>query len=378
MKTPKLIKNGRIIDPATGRDEIADLFISNCRIAEMPEKLPAETEIIDATGKLVCPGFIDVHVHLREPGGEAQETIETGTRACAKGGFTTVVSMPNTTPTTDSPEIVRLTIEKSIEAGFVKVLPSAAFSKNRAGTELTNMAELKDAGAQIFTDDGCTTEDKYLMESAMNVAKDLGMKIMDHAQDPAAEKNGCMHEGEFSEKFGLPGISWMAEYAMIQRDINLSKLTGCPVHIQHITSGKAINLIRESQKLGVKVTCEVSPHHLALCDADIDPKNANFKMNPPLRSAWDRDQLIEGVIDGTASMFATDHAPHLAEKKSCVFEKAAFGIIGAETAIGLTYKTLVESGKMDLMTWVARWTTGLLILWKLRTHLLKKVNRLML
>ncbi len=358
MKTPKLIKNGRIIDPSTGRDEIADLFIVNCRVAEVPDVLPDDTEIIDATGKIVCPGFIDVHVHLREPGGEAQETIETGTRACAKGGFTAIVPMPNTTPTTDTPEVVRLVLEKSIEAGYVKVLPSAAFSKDRAGKELSDMAALKDAGAAIFTDDGCTPADTYLMEAAMNVAKELGMKIMDHAQDPAAEKQGCMHEGEYSEKFGLPGIPWMAEYAMIQRDINLSKLTGCPVHIQHITSGKAINLIRESQKLGVKVSCEVSPHHLALCDADIDPENANFKMNPPLRSAWDRDQLIEGVIDGTASMFATDHAPHLAEKKALGFEKAPFGIIGAETAIGLTHKVLVESGKMDLMTWVKRWTVG--------------------
>lgn len=358
MKTNLLIKNGRLIDPATGRDERTDLFISNGAIAALPAEIPANTETIDASGKLVCPGFIDVHVHLREPGGEAMETIESGTRACAKGGFTTIVPMPNTIPVTDSPEVLELIKEKNAAAGYVKLLPSAAFTSGRGGSDLTDMKTLKEAGAAIFTDDGSTTPETPVMEQAMLAAKALGMKIMDHAQDPEAEKKGCMHEGEFSEKFGLPGISWMAEYAIVQRDINLSKLTGCPVHIQHITSGKAINLIRESQKLGVKVTCEVTPHHLALCDADIDPKNANFKMNPPLRSAWDKEQLIEGLLDGTASMFGTDHAPHLAEKKANPFEKAPFGIIGAETAIGVTYSQLVETGKMDLMTWVKRWTVG--------------------
>lgn len=358
MKTDKLIKNGRIIDPVTGRDEIADLFITNGKIETVPAEIPADTEIIDATGKIVCPGFIDVHVHLREPGGEAQETIETGSRACAKGGFTAVVPMPNTTPPTDTPEVVKLVKQKGDEAGYIKILPSASFTKGRAGTELTDMKALKEAGASIFTDDGSTTPDTLVMEAAMKEAHSLGMKIMDHAQDPHAEKKGCMHEGEYSEKFGLPGISWMAEYAIIQRDINLSKMTGCPVHIQHITSGKAINLIRESQQAGIKVSCEVTPHHLALCDADIDPENTNYKMNPPLRSAWDKEQLIAGVLDGTASMFATDHAPHLAEKKALDFEAAPFGIIGAETAIGVTYTELVATGKMDLMTWVKRWTVG--------------------
>jgi dihydroorotase len=358
MKTDKLIKNGRIIDPATGRDEIADLFISNGKIASIPVDLPAEVEIIDATGKIVCPGFIDVHVHLREPGGEAQETIESGSRACAKGGFTSIVPMPNTTPVTDTPEVVKLIKQKGDEAGYVHILPSASFTQGRAGLELTDLKALKEAGAAIFTDDGSTTPETLVMEAAMKEAAALGMKIMDHAQDPVAEKKGCMHEGEYSQKFGFPGISWMAEYAIIQRDINLSKMTGCPVHIQHITSGKAINLIRESQKAGIKVSCEVTPHHIALCDADIDPENANFKMNPPLRSAWDKEQLIAGVLDGTASMFATDHAPHLAEKKALGFEKAPFGIIGAETAVGVSYTELVATGKMDLMTWVTRWTLG--------------------
>ncbi|MFC1467172.1 dihydroorotase [Verrucomicrobiota bacterium] len=358
MKTDKLIKNGRIIDPATGRDEITDLFISNGKIAAVPAEIPAAAEIIDASGKIVCPGFIDVHVHLREPGGEAQETIESGSRACAKGGFTAIVSMPNTTPVTDTPEVVKLIKQKGDEAGYIKILPSASFTKGRAGEELTDLKALKEAGTVVYTDDGSTTPETLVMEAAMKEAAALGMKIMDHAQDPHAEKKGCMHEGEYSEKFNLPGISWMAEYAMVQRDINLSKMTGCPVHIQHITSGKAINLIRESQKNGIKVTCEVTPHHIALCDADIDPENANFKMNPPLRSAWDKEQLIAGVLDGTASMFATDHAPHLTEKKALGFEKGPFGIIGAETAIGVTYTELVATGKMDLMTWVKRWTVG--------------------
>lgn len=358
MKTDKLIFNGRIIDPATGRDEITDLFISNGKIATLPVDIPDDAERIDASGKIVCPGFIDVHVHLREPGGEAQETIESGTRACAKGGFTAIVPMPNTTPVTDTPEVVKLIKQKGDEAGYVKILPSASFTKGRAGEEITDLKALKEAGAFIYTDDGSTTPNTSVMEEAMVGAAALGMKIMDHAQDPAEEKKGCMHEGEYSKKFGLPGISWMAEYAIIQRDINLSRLTGCPVHIQHITSGKAINLIRKAQLDGIKVTCEVSPHHLALCDADIDPENANFKMNPPLRSAWDRERLIEGLLDGTASMFATDHAPHLAEKKALGFEKAPFGIIGAETAVGVSYTQLVATGKMNLMTWVKRWTLG--------------------
>lgn len=358
MKTDQLIKNGRIIDPATGRDEIADLFITNGKIAAVPLEIPADAEIIDASGKIVCPGFIDVHVHLREPGGEAMETIESGTRACAKGGFTTIVSMPNTNPVTDTPEVVKQILDKGKEAGYVKILPSAAFSKGRAGDELSDMDALKEAGATIFTDDGSTTPKTFVMEAALNKAKELGMKIMDHAQDPDAEKKGCMHEGMFNKRWNLPGIPWMAEYAMVQRDINLSRLTNCPVHIQHITSGKAINLIRQAQKEGVQVSCEVTPHHITLTDADVRPDNPNFKMNPPLRSAADRADLIAGVIDGTASMFATDHAPHLAEKKALDFEAAPFGIIGAETAVGVTYTELVASGGMNLMTWVKRWTLG--------------------
>lgn len=357
MSETILIRGGRVLDPVRSFDEVTDLFIADGKIAEVPATLPAGTRIIDASGCLVTPGLIDVHVHLREPGGEENETIETGSRSAAAGGFTTVVAMPNTKPSYDTPETVAFVVRRGKEVGLTRVLPSGAITKERKGKELTDFAALRDAGAVAFTDDGSTVQDDAVMEAAMRRAAELGMVIMDHAQDNLVERQGgVMHEGEYSKKFGFPGIPTSAEERIIRRDIELAKKTGCALHIQHVTSHAGAAAIYEARAAGLPVTGELSPHHLALCDADIHPDNANYKMNPPLRSAHDRRMLTAMSVGGVLSCFATDHAPHAAEKKARGFLTAPFGIVGLETAIGVTYTKLVRPGVMDLMAWLTRWT----------------------
>jgi dihydroorotase len=356
-KNPVLISNARLLDPAAGTETFGALFVEAGRMAACPAELPPNTEIIDADGLTVTPGLIDVHVHLREPGGEAQETIETGTRSCAKGGFTTLVSMPNTQPPADSPAVLQMILQKAEAAGYCRVLPSACFTAGRTGAALSDLAALKTAGAVIFTDDGATSPDAAVMRAAMQQIAALNLVLMDHAQDPAREKPGVMHEGEYSKRFNLPGIPAAAEDDIVARDLQLAEETGCRVHIQHITSGRAARLVRNAQQRGVPASCEVTPHHLLLCDADVQPDNPNFKMNPPLRSAQDREALLEAVCDGTASLFATDHAPHTAAAKNRGFIQAPFGVIGSETAVGATY-TLVEKGVLSEIDWLRRWTCG--------------------
>ena len=354
MHESLILKGGRVLDPSSGRDEVADVYISDGVIAS---RAPVGARVVDVRGLVVTPGLIDLHVHLREPGGEEAETIETGSLAAARGGFTTIVAMPNTKPSYDTPEVVSRVKARGLEVGLTHVLPSGAITRERKGREITDFAALKAAGVVALTDDGSTVQDDVVMEQAMRLAAALDLVIMDHAQDNLIERQGgVMHEGEYSRKFGLPGIPTHAETRIIARDIDLAEKTGCALHIQHVTSAEGADLIRRGRARGVRVTGELTPHHLVLCDADIDPANANFKMNPPLRSAKDREALVDALCDGTLSCFATDHAPHSAEKKARGFLKAPFGLVGLETAIGLTYSTLVQKGRMGLMSWLQRWT----------------------
>lgn len=356
MEPAFILRHGRLLDPATGQDEIRDLFIENGRITD---RAPAGARELEARGLLVTPGLIDLHVHLREPGGEENETIATGSRAAARGGFTTVVAMPNTKPSHDTADTVAFVKRRGEEAGLTRVLPSGAITLERKGKVLTDMAALKAAGAVAVTDDGSTVQDDTVMEAAMREAARLGLPLMDHAQDNLVERQGgVMHEGEMSRKFGYPGIPSAAEERIVRRDIELAARTGVRLHIQHVTAREGAAAIREARARGLPVTGELTPHHLALCDEDIDPANADFKMNPPLRGRADRAELIKACVEGALSCFATDHAPHSAEKKARGFLKGPFGLVGLETAVGITWSELVEKGLLTPLDWLVRWTVN--------------------
>jgi len=352
------IKGGRIIDPASGRNEISDVFIKNGAIAPLPSKIPANATVIDAMGLIVTPGFIDVHVHLREPGNETAETIYSGSRAAARGGFTSVVAMPNTEPSIDSPAVISSTIDVARHTGLVQVLPSACITSGRRGRDITDIRALRHAGAVAFTDDGTTVTDDRVMAQAMRICSELNVPVMDHALDPALSSGGVMHDGIRSRQLGLPGIPAAAEFRIVERDIRLAEETGCTVHIQHVSSSVSVDLIRKAVARGLKVSGEATPHHIALTDMNVMADDANFKMSPPVRSEEDRKAIIAGVADGTLQVLATDHAPHTSRDKSKGFISAPFGIIGLETAVGLTYTLLVKSNTMSLIDWIRRWTTG--------------------
>jgi len=356
--TTILIKNGQIIDPVNRRNEMGDLYIEKGRIAPLPEHLREGTTVIDAAGLIVAPGFIDVHVHLREPGLEAAETIETGTRAAAAGGFTTIVAMPNTSPPLDTPEMIEWILDAANRNHHIRVLTSACLSKQRKGKECADLRALARAGAVAFTDDGGTIESHEVMEEAMQQAAELNIPIMDHAEDPLAEHHGVMHEGDYTKQAGLPGIPSEVEIRTVQRDIDLARKTGARIHIQHVSTKEAIALIQAAKEEGLPVSGEATPHHLALCDQDIDAADSHYKMNPPLRSKEDREAIRSATARGILEAFATDHAPHTAESKARGFIDGPFGIIGLETAIGVTYTTMVEAGLMDIESWIARWTSG--------------------
>ena len=354
-----LIQGGRVIDPETGRDETADVFIADGRVQVRPTSLPPQTRTIDACNRLVVPGFIDLHVHLREPGNESAETVLTGCRAAARGGFTTVVAMPNTNPPLDSPEEVRHLARRAMEAGAARVLAAPCITRGRAGTEVADLEALAEAGAAAFTDDGSTVADAAVMAAALRRAARLNRLVMDHALDPVLAGKGVMYEGEWSRRFGLPGVPAAAEHTIVARNIRLAEQTGCAVHIQHVSVAGSVRLIREARRRGVRVSAEVTPHHLALTDADVRPDDPRrFKMSPPLGSLADCHALREAVADGTIEAFATDHAPHTAESKARGVLAAPNGVIGLETAVGVTHSTLVRHGLMSLQDWVARWTTG--------------------
>ena len=339
-----IIRNGRIIDPANGRDEVGDLLIVDAAIADLSQlsSVNSPPNEIDARGLIVAPGLIDIHVHLREPGFAWKETIATGALAAAAGGFTTVVCMPNTSPAADSASTVTWIKDRARDTACVHVLPAGAISKNLAGEELAPIASLAHSGVVAITDDGHCIQNHELMRRAVEYARMVGLPVLDHCQDYHLVGNGVVNEGEWSTLLGLPGWPAAGEEAIVMRNILLAELCQHHIHCQHISSAGSVRLIREARARGVKISGEVCPHHLALTDASIETFDPKFKMNPPLRSERDIEALVDGIADGTLSILCSDHAPHAAFEKEVEFDKAPFGIIGLETELGLFIDILVH------------------------------------
>ncbi|MBE6183444.1 dihydroorotase [Heyndrickxia ginsengihumi] len=337
-----LIKNGSLIDKEN-RLIKKDIRIHNGKIKEIGEHLSEHGEdMIDASNLVVLPGLIDLHSHLREPGFEHKETIETGTLAAARGGFTTIAAMPNTKPVMDRPERLKQFFERMNETAYVRVLPYAAITKDQQGKELTDFPSLKTAGAFAFTDDGIGVQEADQMLEAMKRAASINMAVVAHCEDNSLIHGGAVHDGEFAKKHDLKGIPSLAESVQIARDVLLSEATGCHYHVCHISTKESVRVVRDAKKAGIKVTAEVTPHHLLLCEDDIPAVDTNYKMNPPLRAKADRAALIEGLLDGTIDFIATDHAPHTEEEKAKDMMKAPFGIVGFETAFPLLYTEFVK------------------------------------
>jgi dihydroorotase len=344
------IRGGRVIDPANGIDAITDVLIVDGRISEIgPNAGNSAGEVLGASGLVVCPGFVDIHTHLREPGFEHKETIATGTLAAAHGGFTTICAMPNTEPAIDSAGMIEFILRTAQTQGHVRVLPIACVTRGRAGRELADLAELAQAGAVAFSDDGAPVADAHLMRRALEYAGMLGVPVIDHCEDPALSAGGVMHEGWVSTRLGLPGIPAAAEETMVARDIALAEATGSHVHIAHVSTAGAVDIIRQAKARGAPVTAEVTPHHLTLThEAIIGSGEApgglaydtNAKVNPPLRTPADVTACVEGLRDGTIDCIATDHAPHAIQDKLCEFDAASFGISGLETALALALTAL--------------------------------------
>ena len=328
-----------------GQVRTGDIRIEAGKITDLAATPQDGETVIDASGLFVSPGFVDIHVHLREPGGEHKETIATGTAAAAAGGFTTICPMPNTRPVPDDRQTLDALFQKIEETASVRVLPYAAISKNQLGQELVAFDQLTDAVA--FTDDGVGVQTAAVMRTAMQQAARLGKTIVAHCEDDSL-KAGCVHEGSYSQREGLQGIPSLAESIHIARDVLIAEETGCHYHVCHVSTKESVRVIRDAKRAGIRVTAEVTPHHLVLIDEDIKDRDPNFKMNPPLRSEADRQALLEGLADGTIDCIATDHAPHAAEEKALGIERAPFGITGFETAFPLLYTKLVSEGKMTL------------------------------
>ena len=341
------IANGRVIDPASGTDKIADITIRGGRIESIDApgaSSGSADRVIDATGKIVCPGLIDPHVHLREPGQEHKETIESGSRAAVAGGFTTVCCMPNTTPAMDSPEIVRFIADRAEAEASCRVFAVAAATRGRQGVEPTELRLLAQAGAVGFSDDGDVVASAGVMLRLMREIAPTGLCFMQHCQEPTLTRGASMHAGEVSTRLGLVGWPRVAEELIIERDVRLVAESGCRYHVQHLSSGGSVEIIRRARAAGLPVTAEASPHHLLLTDRACDGFNTLAKMNPPLREQQDIDAIRAGVADGTITVLATDHAPHTADEKARPFEDAPFGIVGLETALPLYAEALVHSG----------------------------------
>jgi dihydroorotase len=367
---PLLIHGGHVIDPSQGIDQVGDLLIVEGKItwvggtvvpSRSPERNEGATMNLDATGLVVCPGFIDLHCHLREPGFEDKETIATGTKAAAIGGFTTVCCMANTNPPLDNPAVVDWLRQKAIEEGLVLVLPIACITKGRKGEELTEMAELAQAGVVAFSDDGDPVTSSQLMRHAMNHSRDLGLPVIDHCEDKVLSGGGIINEGRVSAESGLKGIPAAAEEVMVARDLALAKMTKARVHIAHVSIKGSVELIRHAKAEGISVTAEVTPHHLTLTEERImgeapnKPFDTNAKVNPPLRTKEDVEALIKGLKDGVVDAIATDHAPHTSADKDCGLELAAFGISGFETAFACLMG-LVHKGEISLAMLLSKLT----------------------
>lgn len=354
-----LIKNGRVIDPASGFDAIADLALEDGRIAALGANLDfANADVYDASGLVVTPGFIDIHVHLREPGIEHTETIETGARAAAAGGFTSICCMPNTVPVNDSATVTSYIVDRARKFAVTNVFPIGAITKGSAGEELAAIGSMKNAGIVAISDDGRPVMNARVMRRAMEFARSLDLPVIDHCEDLNLSSGGDMHEGLTSTRLGLRGIPASSEDVMVARDILLSKSTGARFHVAHISSGNSMAMVAHAKRLGVPVTCEVTPHHFAITDADVARYDSNYKMKPPLRSSCDVEAVIDGIVSGAVDAIATDHAPHPGSEKMQEFEKCPFGILGLETALGLSLEKLVSTGRISLGAMVALFTTG--------------------
>jgi dihydroorotase len=342
-----IIRNGRIIDPANRRDEVADLFILDRRITDQSEIRNQKSEIqeVDATGLIVAPGLIDIHVHLREPGFAWKETIASGACAAAAGGFTTIVCMPNTSPVADSASTITWIRDRARDTACVNILPAGAISKNLAGDELASIGSLARSGAVAITDDGHCIQNHELMRRAGEYARMIGVPVFDHCQDYNLVGDGVVNEGEWSTLLGLSGWPAAGEEAIVMRNILLAELCDHHIHCQHISAAGSVRLIREARARGVKISGEVCPHHIALTDAAIEQFDTNFKMNPPLRTEHDVEALIEGISDGTLAILCSDHAPHAAFEKEVEFDKAPFGVVGLETELALFLDILVHKRK---------------------------------
>lgn len=356
---PVLVRGGRVLDPSRQLDQAADVLIQDGRIAAVESNVtaPEGAETIDASGMVVAPGLVDVHVHLREPGKEAAETVATGARAAAAGGFTSVCAMPNTDPITDNQAAIGFIVKQASAANGARVFPYGAISVGQRGERLAEFAKLIEAGAIAFSDDGHPVLSSHLMRTALEYAQAFGIPVADHCEEPSLAKGGAMHDGVVSTRLGLKGIPAAAEEIMVARDVILSELTGGHVHLCHISTKGSVDIIRRGKENGVNVTAEVTPHHLTLTHDKCEGYNTNAKMNPPLREEADVVALREALKDGTIDMIATDHAPHHYEAKERDFDDAPFGIVGLETALGLGVKELVNGGVLSLMELIGRMST---------------------
>jgi dihydroorotase len=349
-----LLKGGRVVDPAAGRDGEFDVLIEGDRVARIGKGLPAEgADVLQLKpGWIVAPGLIDIHVHLREPGQEHKETIATGAKSAVAGGFTAVACMPNTDPVNDHPGITELIIRRAAAAGLARVYPIGAVSVGSKGEQMAELGAQKAAGCVAFTDDGRPVASALLMRRALEYAGMLGVPIVDHCEDPSLKGDGVAHEGLVASKLGLRGIPGIAESIMVDRDIALAELTGGPYHVCHMSARQSLRAVRYAKDRGMtNVTCEVAPHHFVLTDASLETPiryDTNVKMNPPLREAADRDAMLEGIADGTVDVIATDHAPHHADEKLVEFDRAPFGIVGLETCVPLVFDRLVHAGRISV------------------------------
>lgn len=344
-----LIKGGRVLSPEDGLDGVLDVLVEGGVIREIaPSQDVRADRTIDARGQIVSPGFVDLHAHLRVPGGEISETLETGLAAAVAGGFTSVCAMPNTRPVNDRAESTHILIERAKKIGLARVFPIAAVSMGSEGEELTDFARLIAAGAVAFSDDGRPVKTPELMQRAMEMARPLGVPIIDHCEDSALSAGGSINQGPVSERLGLKGIPNASEDVCVARDLSVAELTGAHLHVAHLSTARACELVREAKRRGIRVTCEVTPHHFTLSDNAVEKYGTHAKMNPPLRSAQDIEGILAGIAGGVVDVLATDHAPHAPELKSKPLAQAPFGIIGFETALALALTQLVHPGKISM------------------------------
>jgi len=356
-----LLKGGRVVDPANNLDAVRDILIRNGQIARIGENIPPDNEaVLDLDGKVVAPGFIDMHVHLREPGREDEETMETGSAAAAAGGFTSIAVMPNTDPWNDNQSVTEYIVSQARKRAVVNVFPVGCISKQGKGEELAEIGDMVKSGIVAVSDDGHPVSSGQLMRMALEYTKIFGIPVIDHCEEWTLSEGGVMHEGYHSTVLGLRGISGASEEILVARDLILAELTGGRIHIAHLSTRGSLDLVRRARKRGVQVTAEVTPHHFTLTDAAVGETgyDTNTKMNPPLREEEDRRALLGGLADGTLDAIASDHAPHNVIEKDVEFDHAPFGIVGLETSVSLGLDRLVGGGVMDLSRFVGLYTLG--------------------